>query len=239
MYKNIIFDLYGTIIDLETDENLVELWQKLSFLYQLYGALYSPETLKKEYHMKVCELLDENPGNSIYPDVDIRDVFSHLFIYKSIKPNDQMIEAVQSNFRDLSSLKLLLYPKALETLGILSKRRRGLYILSNGQRIFSIMELQRLNIFDYFKGLHFSSDYKISKPDPGIFIKMLMSEHLDPKETVFIGNDMINDISGAIGVNLDTIYIHTNHSPPIDKNCKFKPTYSIVDGDFSKILEYI
>ena len=33
MYKNYIFDLYGTLVDINTDEDKSELWDKLSLFY--------------------------------------------------------------------------------------------------------------------------------------------------------------------------------------------------------------
>ena len=33
MYKNYIFDLYGTLIDINTDEWNVQLWKKMQILY--------------------------------------------------------------------------------------------------------------------------------------------------------------------------------------------------------------
>ena len=38
MYDTCIFDLYGTLVDIRTDENKEELWEKLSLFYAFYGA---------------------------------------------------------------------------------------------------------------------------------------------------------------------------------------------------------
>lgn len=44
-YKNYIFDLYGTLVDIHTDENAPALWEKMCLFYGYYGANYSPEEL--------------------------------------------------------------------------------------------------------------------------------------------------------------------------------------------------
>ena len=49
MYKNYIFDLYGTLIDIKTNENKPYLWQKVADFYRFHGADYTPQELKKEY----------------------------------------------------------------------------------------------------------------------------------------------------------------------------------------------
>ena len=38
MYKNYIFDLYGTLIDINTDEWSAKLWKSLQILYAYHGA---------------------------------------------------------------------------------------------------------------------------------------------------------------------------------------------------------
>ena len=37
-YKNYIFDLYGTLIDINTNEWSAQLWKKMAILYGYYGA---------------------------------------------------------------------------------------------------------------------------------------------------------------------------------------------------------
>ena len=39
-YKNYIFDFYGTLVDILTDEKYPVLWDTLGQLYQAYGAAY-------------------------------------------------------------------------------------------------------------------------------------------------------------------------------------------------------
>ena len=45
-YENYIFDLYGTLVDIHTDEEKTELWEKLAQFYGYYGAVYTAEELK-------------------------------------------------------------------------------------------------------------------------------------------------------------------------------------------------
>ena len=48
-YDNYIFDLYGTLVDIHTDEEKTELWEKLAQFYGYYGAVYTAEELKNAY----------------------------------------------------------------------------------------------------------------------------------------------------------------------------------------------
>lgn len=40
MYKNYVFDLYGTLVDINTNENNINLWKKMQEFYAFYGAVY-------------------------------------------------------------------------------------------------------------------------------------------------------------------------------------------------------
>ena len=42
-YESYIFDLYGTLVDIRTDEEKKELWSKLALFYVYYDAHYTPE----------------------------------------------------------------------------------------------------------------------------------------------------------------------------------------------------
>ena len=49
-YKNYIFDLYGTLVDIHTDEEQQELWVKMAQkLSEEYGADYTGADLREKY----------------------------------------------------------------------------------------------------------------------------------------------------------------------------------------------
>ena len=52
MYETCIFDLYGTLVDIHTDEEKEELWERLALFYAFYGAAYTPGGLRAAYRSK-------------------------------------------------------------------------------------------------------------------------------------------------------------------------------------------
>ena len=60
---------------------------------------------------------------------------------------------------------------------------------------------------------------------------------LNPLECLMVGNDESSDIAGAIAAGMDTLYIHTEISPPLIGESK--ATYAVMDGDWSKVREYL
>ena len=45
MHDTCIFDLYGTLVDIHTDDEKAELWERLSLFYGYDGAKYAPGEL--------------------------------------------------------------------------------------------------------------------------------------------------------------------------------------------------
>ena len=49
VYRNYIFDFYGTLADIRTDEEKPYLWEKMSEIYGAMGAVYTPEELRQTF----------------------------------------------------------------------------------------------------------------------------------------------------------------------------------------------
>lgn len=82
MYKNYLFDLYGTLVDIHTDEENGYLWEKLCTLYGFYGAYYTPQTLKDAYQKGVQaekEAAKAAHPQYIHIEVRLENVFSSLY----------------------------------------------------------------------------------------------------------------------------------------------------------------
>jgi putative hydrolase of the HAD superfamily len=72
-------------------------------------------------------------------------------------------------------------------------------IISNGQRVFSELELRFLGLYDYFDFVIFSSDVRYKKPDLRLFMTALkkMNLELEPTCVMSIGDSYENDILPA------------------------------------------
>lgn len=236
MYTNYIFDLYGTLIDINTDEESMDFWYKLSLFYSFKGALYEAEELKEAYKNLVKLNLD-NLHTSKYPDFPLENVFSKLYKNKNIILSKELITDTAHFFR-ISSIKYIkLYDTVIELLELLKKKGKKIYLLSNAQRIFTFYEMKLLGIEKYFDDILFSADYKMCKPDSKFYTTLINKHNLNIKNSIMIGNDPICDIEGASNVGLDSLYLHSNLSPEIKG--KLKSTYNIMEFDIAKISELI
>lgn len=234
MYKNIIFDLYGTLVDISTTEEIYTLWRNLARFYSYNGAPYKANEIKKRYIAEVNNLLSECKYD--YPDIDILTVFNELYLFKGISVNTQCLEHTAEFFRILSTRYIRLYDGAVQLIDELHKRGRGVYLLTNAQRSFTVPELRSLGILDSFDGIVISSDEGCAKPDRHFFNILLDRYSLSAEDCLMVGNDVNTDIKGALSCGMDCVYVHSNLSPKVDE---INATYCIKDGNIKDVLKYI
>lgn len=97
-YENYIFDLYGTLVDIHTDEEKTELWEKLAQFYGYYGAVYTAEELKNAYacltgqkedalrqEMGSDAAMKKDDAHEAHPEIEIEEVFLSLFQKKGYR----------------------------------------------------------------------------------------------------------------------------------------------------------
>lgn len=231
-YDTYVFDLYGTLTDIHTEEGLPLVWEKLALFYGFYDAEYTPEELKEAYGNLVHEkqktlkeeLEQENflknqraaDAHEASPEIEITEVFSELFRRKGVEADQQLAVYTGQFFRILSTEYVRNYPNTREMLQHLKSHGKRVYLLSNAQRIFTEFEMHTTKIAEYFDGILISSDYRTRKPDPAFFRVLKEKYGVDPAKSLFIGNDSVNDIRGAINAGYHTFYVRSNISPEND-----------------------
>lgn len=230
MYKNYIFDLYGTLADIHTDEETLFFWKKMALYFSLKGVLYAPEELKERYHTFIRNETQTARKRffpirpDAIPEINIHSVFYNLYADRAHSPSDAEIRETALVFRMLSIKRLRLFSGVKEVLQSLKKNGHQAYLLSNAQALFTCPEIDLLGLTPYFDGILLSSDAGIKKPDPVFYQQLLEQFHLNTSESVMIGNDDIADCHGASGIGMDSIYIHTRQSPeqtrPLPDNCR-------------------
>lgn len=240
MFKNYVFDLYGTLIDINTDEWDMALWEKLAILYRYKGAQYTAEEINKTY----CEYVEaeKNRVRKRFPeysviDIKIENVFKKLFSDKGVKVTAKDIDFICTAFRCYSTKYIKLYDGVIDLLDTLKDKGKKIYLLSNAQRKFTENELNMFGLPKYFDGVIISSDEECSKPDKHYFDILINRYNLNRKETVMVGNDYISDIKGAYDAGLSSLYIHQSISPEIKG--KLLSDYKVMDGDVYKIKKLI
>lgn len=213
-YTDLIFDLYGTLVDIHTEENDL-VWEKCALYFGYYGARCTGKELKKAF-TAAMRRREAKAGQSYecFPDIPFEQVMQELFEDRSITENADVlgVNAAQL-FRIASTDYIRLYPGVPEALALLRKKGYRLWLLSNAQRIFTAFELAHLGLGDQLDGIYLSSDYGCRKPDARFYNALLTERKLDIKTCLMIGNDRQTDIAGAKKIGMDTLYMHTNLTP--------------------------
>lgn len=235
MYRNVLFDLYGTLIDIHTDEKKRYLWQKMSEFFRAYGAYYTPSSLKHTYLTYVSQLETQLGGP--YPEIQLELVFLQLWLDKGIHADSALIQHTGTMFRTISRSRLELYPDVLDLLNGLKERGIGIYLLSNAQHMFTDQEMQMTGLHPFFDGISYSSDAGCRKPDPTFMELLLKNYGLHKKECIMIGNEAASDVAVADSCGMDSIYLHTNLSPAGETAPS--ATWQIPNGSHLEILQIL
>ena len=241
-YKNYVFDLYGTLVDIRTDEEDINVWSKLALFYGYYDAIYDAEELNKRYLSLVNQEEDElisslSDVHEAHPEIKLESVFKRLYEEKGVKPSDELVLHTGQFFRVLTTEYIKLYDGVIELLSRLKKAGKKVYLLSNAQRIFTEYELHVLNIAQYFDDIFISSDYGTKKPDKRFFNMLIEKHSIKPNESIMIGNDMRSDIEGAQNVGMNTMYIHSNISPELVG--KPEADFVLAEMDMKRIMDLL
>ena len=241
MYETCIFDLYGTLVDIRTDENKKELWNRLALFYAFYGADYTPDELHLAYDCLTKEMSAGKGGirkdtHETYPEIKIEEVFRALFQEKGVDADEVLARHAGQFFRILSMEHLKLYDGTEEMLSAIRKRGKKIYLLSNAQQIFTEYEMNALKITPHFDGIFISSEHGCKKPDTEFFEKLIRTCNIDRKGAVMIGNDGVCDIEGAKKAELATVYIRTEISP---KEEFPEADYVLKEMDMKKLTEIL
>lgn len=239
MLDTCLFDLYGTLVDIHTEERMPELWERMVELYAQKGAVYTPRELEEAY-FGLVSALETGEGrrddHEAHPEIQIERVFRGLYEQKGVPADTALAVSTGREFRRRSTLHIRLYPGAGELLAALKGAGKRVYLLSNAQGIFTRPELSELGIERYFDGIYISSDYGVKKPDRRFFEIALKERHIDPKTAVMVGNDGLCDIAPARALGLRTLYIHSNISPREDPpSCD----WALPEMDLQKVREIL
>ena len=201
---NFLFDLYGTLVDIWTDETRPELWRVMASFYSMKGASYSSGEFSSVYR-RICE-----ERSAPEKEIDLYEVFRDLFTLREILPSRTEVSDAAMVFRSASIVEIGLFDGAEEVLRELRRRGKKVYLFSNAQECFTVPELKRLGIYGLFDGIRISSKIGYCKPSLSFYRKAL--GRLDPNASVMIGNDEFADVRGAVNAGIDACYIQSRQS---------------------------
>jgi putative hydrolase of the HAD superfamily len=203
--KGILFDCYKTLIDIVTDEEDQKTYECLSNWLIYQGVKITHDQLKREYKGS-CQLGLQGAWQE-YPEIKAELIFEGICKQNNLWNIDAPTLGVETAraFRSASLRRLKVFPQSLRLLGELKDYPLG--VVSNGQRVFSEIELRYLDLFKHFKSVIFSSDLGFKKPDPRIFLAGAQALGLNAEEILYVGDNFENDIIPSVKLGMKAMHI--------------------------------
>ena len=233
MYQNYIFDLYGTLLDIRTDETSKNFFKKYVKWLRRQGYYFDWKVFR-DWYMKNEKRYRKRPSSHKKPEIQIEDVFRDVFAGKGYVLSEDEIYRLCENFRKISLIYLSLFSDTIACLDGLKKAGKKIYLLSNAQRSYTWQELELTGLVPYFDGILISSDEGCMKPDSDFFDILCDRYSLKKEESLMIGNEINADMVGAKAAGIDGFYV--NRHPVFKKEKTEEYKYVSETGSLMEVL---
>jgi putative hydrolase of the HAD superfamily len=206
----IIFDLYGTLIDIETDESMEEIYRGIAHFLTYEGIYLHRGDVSSLYWQLLKQ--QKQDSNEKYPEINVEALWNSFLKQHGIVSSSsrKRLSLILSHLhRGLSRKRLQLYPDVQQVLEELKPNYR-MGIVSDAQSCFALPEIKATGLAEYFDPVVISGSDGYRKPDPRLFEKALDLMKLKASQVIYVGNDMYRDIHGAQRAGIKTIFVNSN-----------------------------
>jgi len=192
--RAVLFDIYGTLVDIHTNEHRDDTFDSLSRFLEYRRAFIPGRELKELYFDQINQQIARSRER--YPEVDVIRAFAHVLRERG-RVNDRYLTMITTQlYRSLCRERMRLFDDSFWTLNEFRKQYR-LGIVSDAQRLFCKPELRTLRLENFFDVVVISSDYGFRKPDPRLFHIALAALDVPAFEAAYVGNKYETDLLGA------------------------------------------
>ena len=192
--KGILFDLYGTLIDIETDESREEIYRGIAH-YLTYHGVYLHRWEVRDRYYQIMKQQKEILGEE-YPEIDVEAIWNTFLEQEGIKKDHErrtLALILAQLYRGISRNRLQLYPGVKKVLDELRPVYR-MALVSDAQPCYALPEIKAVGLDGYFDPVIISARYGFRKPDKRLFEKALDIMKLGSAEVICVGNDMYRDV---------------------------------------------
>lgn len=205
-YKNILFDLDGTLID--SAPGIVE---SFSFAFNKIYGVACIKDIKSLIGPPIKEVLFAVNGET-----------------NSIIMNE-FVEAFKLHYDTEGFKKSQLFENVSDVLKILNNEKLGLFIATNKRKLPTKLILDYLNLNQYFKGVYCPDSFEnIFENKTDLIQNLLTSFALEKAETLFIG-DTSHDGFAAVANGLDFALVEYGYGNYEDPTYRINNSIKIVN----------
>ncbi len=210
----ILFDINGTLIDIQTDEGSEEIYRGISHFLTYQGIYIHRWEVRDEYFLLMEE--QRRANGEAFPEFDAVELWRQFLRRRPEACHSMPPEKLRwmpiflaEMYRGVSRYRLQLYPEVKTALDELAQCFK-LAALSDAQSAWALPEMRAVGIEAYFQPIIVSGDLGFRKPDKRIFEAALNGLNLPPENILFVGNDMYRDIYGAKQFGMKTVFFSSN-----------------------------
>ena len=213
--RALLFDINGTLIDIETNEGLEEIYRAIAHFLTYQGISLRRGEVRDLYFQLMQQ--QRETSKETYAEWNAVEVWREILqrnasdYTRSLPPEklQQLPLFLAELHRGIARKRLRLYPQVREVLDQL-RPYYPMAIVSDAQSAYAVPELYATGLLGYFNRVIISADYGYRKPDVRLFQKALDALQVQAEQTLFIGNDMYRDIFGSQQLKMKTIFISSN-----------------------------
>jgi putative hydrolase of the HAD superfamily len=240
--RALLFDVNGTLIDIETDEWMEEAYRAIGHFLSYQGIALHRGEVRDLYFQIMKEQFAAS--REVYPEFDVVAVWSevlrrHATEYTRSLPPDKLLRMplfLAELQRGISRKRLVAFPQTQEILTQL-KTRYPLAVVSDAQSAYGVPELRAAGLAEYFSPIIVSGDYGYRKPDKRLFEAALAELQVRPEQAIFIGNDRFRDVFGARQAGMKTILFCPSGNP--GGSAETEPDYILYKyADLPRAIEF-
>ncbi len=240
--RALIFDINGTLIDIETDERMEQAYRAIAHFLTYQGITLHRWEVLNLYFQIMKEQFERSTES--FPEFDVVAVWREVLerqgsdFTRSLPPRklQQLPLFLAELQRGISRKRLILFPQVLEVLNQLTEHYL-LAVVSDAQSAWALPELRAVGLHEYFDPVIISGDYGYRKPDARLFQKALDQLQVLPSQAIFVGNDGYRDIFGARQLGMKTILLR--HTQDMTRPNETEPDYIIREfAELTRALEF-
>lgn len=230
MYKYILWDIDGTILDFEAAES-----QAIKFLFKKYNLGVCTDEMISDYskiNVKYWQALER--GEMTKPEILVG---RFVEFFDSIGVDTSVADAFNSDYQVTLGDYVVFEDGAMDVLKAEKSainpdgtRKYRLIAVTNGTKIAQTKKLKTSGLDQIFDAVYISEDVGIEKPNKGYFEVVFEGEGItDSSEAIIVGDSLTSDILGGNNAGIDTIWYN--------KACKVNDKKVKITHEIGKLTE--
>lgn len=229
MYKYILWDIDGTILNFKAAENLA-----IKALFEKYKLGTCTDEMIAEYSVindKYWQALER--GEMSKPEILVGRFIEW---FGTISVDTSVASDFNADYQVTLGDYVVFEEDAVEILKAEKEKGYRLIAVTNGTKIAQEKKLKTSHLDEIFDAVYISEDVGFEKPSVNYFSNVFDKEGItDKSEVVIIGDSLTSDILGGTNAKIDTIW----YNPSSKKNTREDITVTYEINKLKEINQYI